>query len=456
MTFIGVLAKAIRTVKPHMRAGVLVHGYSQRGKDPKPGEWQGKVATGEQRLCFKNALDFALSVAAPNEKILKRMRKMAPELDVRLKGDVRLVHGFVTNVEGKRFEHAWVEIGDVVADPTQGVRMEKGRWYDMLQAEPTANYDPSEAMRTMIRVGNYGPWDANKAIRTVKPHIRSGVSVHGYTQRGRDAKRLFEENYKQIEKWAWESVFGLINQGAFIRAPDDAFMAGVERAFEALKRYNPSQGAIEHFVRPQIKRAIQDHLRWERSHGMTGIREVYDRAYGTKDESKKRAILAELPKIEEGDEEQKEQAAPSIEELIEGNRALLKREDALDDIEAKFGVDLGEVKRRLEAEEAKRKKWKNRPLAERQLQVFRMHAIEGLSFAEIAAKLGIAKGLAFKDYNTVKNMLAEVKGVQKSLGSSRLGFALDMLRKAVRNEYPDEFISFINDVAVGLLSDELE
>jgi hypothetical protein len=78
-------------------------------------------------------------------------------------GDTTLVHGFVTNAEGERLEHAWTESGNRVTDPTQGVEMDKGQWYALVQAEPMDRYTGEQAAVNMARSGNWGPWTAEEA-----------------------------------------------------------------------------------------------------------------------------------------------------------------------------------------------------------------------------------------------------------------------------------------------------
>jgi len=76
--------------------------------------------------------------------------------------EAELIHGYVTNIYGKRFPHAWAEKGDVVIDVTTlgpDRPMEKQRWYNLVNAEETARYDPHKAMARGIREGHWGPWD---------------------------------------------------------------------------------------------------------------------------------------------------------------------------------------------------------------------------------------------------------------------------------------------------------
>jgi len=78
------------------------------------------------------------------------------------KNDAELVHGMVTNAEGRRFPHAWAEMGDKVIDVTTlgpDNPMDKERWYQLLDAEETARYpDAHKAMALGIRQGHWGPW----------------------------------------------------------------------------------------------------------------------------------------------------------------------------------------------------------------------------------------------------------------------------------------------------------
>lgn len=77
-------------------------------------------------------------------------------------GRTFVVHGRVTNIECKRFGHAWVEIDDDVIDPTTGVKMKKDLFYRLLDAVVDAIYTPEQAMINTIRIGNSGPWTADE------------------------------------------------------------------------------------------------------------------------------------------------------------------------------------------------------------------------------------------------------------------------------------------------------
>lgn len=68
-------------------------------------------------------------------------------------------HGTVTNGVGKTFAHAWIESGDIVIDPTTGVRMPKSKYYKLLQVKNVKRYDSTTAIRNQIKYRQHGPWD---------------------------------------------------------------------------------------------------------------------------------------------------------------------------------------------------------------------------------------------------------------------------------------------------------
>ncbi len=70
----------------------------------------------------------------------------------------KVIHGQVTNVEGKTFAHAWIERGDKVVDPTTGAALSKDKYYELLKAKPESSYSSIEAVRNQIKAGHHGPW----------------------------------------------------------------------------------------------------------------------------------------------------------------------------------------------------------------------------------------------------------------------------------------------------------
>lgn len=77
---------------------------------------------------------------------------------------VWLVHGTVTGqgpIAGVRYGHAWVEIGDVVIDPSNRrfVVARKSVYYAAGEiTESVERYTFLEAARQMLETGHYGPW----------------------------------------------------------------------------------------------------------------------------------------------------------------------------------------------------------------------------------------------------------------------------------------------------------
>jgi hypothetical protein len=81
-----------------------------------------------------------------------------------------LVHGTVTGqgpIAGIRYGHAWIEIGDVVLDPSNGrfVCARKADYYAVGEInEPVARYEFEEAARQMLETRHYGPWEKRLSL----------------------------------------------------------------------------------------------------------------------------------------------------------------------------------------------------------------------------------------------------------------------------------------------------
>jgi hypothetical protein len=71
-----------------------------------------------------------------------------------------LVHGTVTNIEGKTFPHAWNEIGDTVIDNSEnrGISMPTSQYYELMNVQDPVKYERVDAIRTMARNRHWGPW----------------------------------------------------------------------------------------------------------------------------------------------------------------------------------------------------------------------------------------------------------------------------------------------------------
>ena len=90
-----------------------------------------------------------------------------------------LVHGTVTGqgpIAGIRYGHAWIEIGDVVLDPSNGrfVCARKAAYYAVGEiAEPVTRYAFEEAARQMLETRHYGPWEKLLSLTTPSGTKRS-------------------------------------------------------------------------------------------------------------------------------------------------------------------------------------------------------------------------------------------------------------------------------------------
>jgi len=91
----------------------------------------------EDGNCFKNVIDWISKNSVSNSIV---------------------VHGKITNFQDSRIDHAWIEIGDEVIDPTAGVKMNKIRYYSITKAEADAKYSEIDTLVNAVRSGNGGPW----------------------------------------------------------------------------------------------------------------------------------------------------------------------------------------------------------------------------------------------------------------------------------------------------------
>ena len=79
---------------------------------------------------------------------------------------VLLVHGMVNgqgSLEGKRYGHVWLEVGDTIYDHSNGRELElpKRVYYQMgnIQEEDNKYYKSKEALRWMQKAMHWGPWE---------------------------------------------------------------------------------------------------------------------------------------------------------------------------------------------------------------------------------------------------------------------------------------------------------
>lgn len=91
-------------------------------------------------------------------------------LELKLEGtadNATLVHGLVTGTGGEalgfRYGHAWVEIGDVAFDYSNGrkITLRREAYYALgkIAEEDTTRYSFEEARSAMLEHETYGPWE---------------------------------------------------------------------------------------------------------------------------------------------------------------------------------------------------------------------------------------------------------------------------------------------------------
>ena len=138
--------------------------------------------------CFRNTVMEAGKLEKP---ILEAQRKAGVKGKLPDTG-YNVVHGQVTNIEGKRFDHSWIETPDgQVIDPTTGVTMDKAKYYGLLSAEADTIYSSEEAAVNAVKTGHYGPWTAEeignellaRRDESAQPDIDSDPYI---SMRGRD------------------------------------------------------------------------------------------------------------------------------------------------------------------------------------------------------------------------------------------------------------------------------
>jgi len=96
-----------------------------------------EVTKGKEGDCYKNVQDYLLDNDLPNAFI---------------------IHGQIVNKEGKVINHAWIENGDEIIDPTTGISTSKSMYDDKLSPKEESRYDFSEALKMRFKTNNYGAW----------------------------------------------------------------------------------------------------------------------------------------------------------------------------------------------------------------------------------------------------------------------------------------------------------
>ena len=146
-----------------------------------------RIPKGPEGECFSNARQYA----ADNDGLV--------------------VHGTAVNKEGRVLDHAWVEDGNMVADPTIGIITDIETYNERFDAKPDRKYTAKQALMNMIKAGTPGPWtDEEVSDRFVRenPHQAGGRSMAREDSIQRSLRLVSEEVLEAVEilNDAWRSI----------------------------------------------------------------------------------------------------------------------------------------------------------------------------------------------------------------------------------------------------------
>ena len=110
-----------------------------------------------------------------------------------------LVHALVRGqgkLEGRRFPHAWTEMGDVVFDNANGnnIVMRKEQYYKLGGVEETkgafARYEHHKGLANMLKQGHWGPWDLDDSLNEEEKQDHGSSIANAITEKfASDAQR---------------------------------------------------------------------------------------------------------------------------------------------------------------------------------------------------------------------------------------------------------------------------
>lgn len=105
-----------------------------------------EVSKGKEGDCYKNVQDYLLENDLPNAFI---------------------IHGQVINKDGQLINHAWIENGDEIIDPTTGISTSKEKYDEKLSPKEEYRYDFSEALKMRFKTNNYGAWTSEERKKII-------------------------------------------------------------------------------------------------------------------------------------------------------------------------------------------------------------------------------------------------------------------------------------------------
>lgn len=132
---------------------------------------------------------------------------------------LKLVHAHVTGqgkLKGKRFPHAWNEIGDVVLDNSNGnnIVMRKEQYYDLGKVLTTpgeyAIYSDVEAKKKMVQKKHFGPWDLDDSKADISESAEIKLGLQLYVPRPREVDEALKPKAK-----VWTSTARQADDGSY-------------------------------------------------------------------------------------------------------------------------------------------------------------------------------------------------------------------------------------------------
>ena len=119
------------------------------------------------------------------------------DTEEQLINDTTLVHAMVRGqgkLKGRRFPHAWTEMGDVVFDSANGnnIVMRKEQYYALGGVEEVkgakARYEHHKGLANMLKQGHWGPWDLDDTLDEEMDMSKSRIAK-ALDEEGRDYKK---------------------------------------------------------------------------------------------------------------------------------------------------------------------------------------------------------------------------------------------------------------------------
>lgn len=124
-----------------------------------------------------------------------RCFRLALELVAQHPFELTLVHGVLTNLEGREIVHAWAEFKDLgvewVYDPVQQRHAPKNDYYAVGRVHSTVRYSAFHALDLAKASDLHGPWDAELVRRPMGPFIGELT---------RPARRWLQANFPDVLK----------------------------------------------------------------------------------------------------------------------------------------------------------------------------------------------------------------------------------------------------------------